>query len=174
MRQENPIRERHYSTIYSIIPSQIAGQRRCLTPSLQRVLSYDTVSQGGRFCRTTVITVYTMKELLLHLPDHAYEQLVMEAAAAEKSPEQWLLDRLFAQPPPLATVEPHTLLAAALDALGFQRLEPEKARRLSMLLEARKARALSHDEADELRALMTEAEALEIEGLQRLTAAVQR
>jgi hypothetical protein len=124
--------------------------------------------------QTTVTTVHAMKELLLHLPDHAYERLVMAAAAAQQSPEQWLLDRLFAQSPPAAVAEPHTLLAAALDALGFQHLAPEQATRLSTLLEARKARALSHDEADELHALMTEADTLELEGLQRLAAAMQR
>jgi len=115
-----------------------------------------------------------MKELLLHLPDHAYERLVMEAAAAQQSPEQWLLDRLLAPSPPVAMAAPHTLLAAALDALGFQRLAPEKATRLSTLLEARHTRALSPDEADELHALMAEADTLELEGLQRLAAAVQR
>ena len=125
--------------------------------------------------RITVTTVQAMKELLLHLPDHAYERLVMEAAAAQQSPEQWLLDRLLAQaPPPAAVAEPHTLLAAALDALGFQRLAPEQAKRLSTLLETRKARALSHDEANELHASMTAADALELESLQRLAAAMQR
>jgi hypothetical protein len=114
-----------------------------------------------------------MKELLLHLPDHAYERLVMEAAAAQQSPEQWLLDRLVAPSPPGTVTVPHTLLVAALDALGFQRLALEKATRLSILLEARHARALSPDEADELHALMTEADALELAGLQRLVAAVQ-
>src|SRR5262249_31178504 len=127
------------------------------------------------FMPITVTMVQAMKELLLHLPDHAYERLVMEAAAAQQSPEQWLLDRLLAQsPPPAAVTEPHALLAAALDALGFQRLAPEQATRLSTLLEARKARALSHDEANELHALMTAADALELESLQRLAAAMQR
>ena len=115
-----------------------------------------------------------MKELLLHLPDDVYERLVMEAAAAQQSPEQWLLDRLLASSPPGAVAVTHTLLAAALDALGFQRLAPKKATRLRTLLEARRARVLSPDEADELQALMTEADALELAGLQRLAAAVQR
>ena len=115
-----------------------------------------------------------MKELLLHLPDHAYERLVMEATAAQQSPEQWLLDRLEAPSPPGTVTVPHTLLVAALDTLGFQRFTPEKATRLRILLEARHARALSPDEADELHALMTEADALELAGLQRLAAAVQR
>jgi hypothetical protein len=117
--------------------------------------------------------VHAMKELLLHLPDHAYERLVIEAAAVQQSPEQWLLNRLFDQPPAAAVLAPHTLLAAAMDTLGFQRLAPEKATRLSTLLEVRKARALSPDEADELHALMIEADALELAGLQRLAAAVQ-
>ena len=91
------------------------------------------------------------------------------------TPERWILDRLFAtSSPPVAVAAPHTLLAAALEALGLQRLTPEKARRLSTLLAAHKARALSHDEADELHALMTEADALELESLQRLAAAMQR
>ena len=62
--------------------------------------------------------VCAMKELLLHLPDHAYERLVREAAAAQQSPEQWLLDRLLAQALPSAVVaepasEGHTLECAA-------------------------------------------------------------
>jgi hypothetical protein len=122
----------------------------------------------------TPTRVYTMKKLLLHLPDEAYERLVMEAAAVQQSPEQWLLNRLVAPAPPGAVAVPPTLLAAALDALGFQRLASEKATRLSTLLEARHARVLSPDEAEELRALMTEADALELESLQRLAAAVQR
>ena len=98
----------------------------------------------------------------------------MEAATTQQSPEQWLLDRLLVPSPPGAVAGPHALLAAALDALGLQRLAPEKATRLSTLLEARHTRALSPDEADELHTLMTEADALELEGLQRLVAAVQR
>jgi len=119
--------------------------------------------------------VCAMQELLIHLPDHAYERLVREAAAAQQSPEQWLLDRLLAQALPSAVVaEPHTLLAAALDALGFQRLAPAQATRLSALLEAHQARPLLPDEADDLHALMTEADTLELESLQRLATAVQR
>lgn len=122
-----------------------------------------------------MITVQAMKEMLLHLPEQAYERLVTEAAAAQQSPEQWLLDRLSGQSqPPAAVAEPRTLLAVALDALGFRRLAPEKTRRLSTLLEARQVRVLSRDEADELHALMREADALELESLQRLVAAVQR
>jgi hypothetical protein len=123
----------------------------------------------------TVVKVDAMKEIILHLPDKTYERIAAEAASAHKSPEQWILDRLFPEPSPSAPVaESHTLLAAALDALGFQRLEPEKAKRLSALLQVRKSRALSHDEAHELHALMSEADALEVESLQRLAAALGR
>jgi hypothetical protein len=115
-----------------------------------------------------------MKEMIIHLPDETYEQLVTKAASDQKSPEQWILDRLFGDPRLLATTaEPHMLLAAAFDALGFQRLEREKAERLSELLEMRKARLLSHDETDDLHALMMEADTLELEGLQRLVAALK-
>jgi hypothetical protein len=116
-----------------------------------------------------------MKEIILHLPDTTYERIAAEAGSADKSPEQWILDRLFPEPSPSAPVaEPHMLLAAALDSLGFQRLEPEKAKRLSALLQVRKSRALSHDEAHELHALMSEADALEVKSLQRLAAALGR
>lgn len=112
-----------------------------------------------------------MKEVILTLPDKAYEQLAIDAATAQKSPEQWILDKLFAAPesrpePP----EPHTLLAAALDTLGFQRLAEEKARRLSELLLLRKAHSLSDEETAELHALLAEADALELTSLQRLAA----
>jgi hypothetical protein len=123
----------------------------------------------------TAVTVDTMKEIILHLPDTTYERIAAAAGSAHKSPEQWILDRLFAEPSLSAPVaEPHTLLAAALDSLGFQRLAPEKAKRLSALLEVRKARALSPDEAHELHALMSEADILEVESLQRLAAALGR
>lgn len=118
--------------------------------------------------------VHAMKEMIIRLPDETYERLVTKAASVQKSPEQWILDRLFGDPRLLATTaEPHMLLAAAFDALGFQRLEREKAERLSKLLEVRKARPLSHDETDELHALMTEADALELKGLQHLAAALK-
>ena len=112
-----------------------------------------------------------MKEVILTLPDKAYEQLAIDAAAAQKSPAQWILDKLFAEPesqpvPP----ETHTLLAAALDTLGLQRLAPEKARQLSELLSRRKAHALSDEETAELNALLAEADALELTSLQRLAA----
>lgn len=123
----------------------------------------------------TAVAVDAMKEIILHLPDTTYERIAAEASSAHKSPEQWILDRLFPEPSPSAPVaEPHMLLAAALDSLGFQRLEPEKAKRLSALLQVRKSRALSHDEAHELHALMSEADALELESLQRLAAALGR
>lgn len=112
-----------------------------------------------------------MKEVILTLPDKSYERLVADAASADKSPEQWIIDKLFAEQGAQATAaEMHTLLTAALDALGFKRLAPEKAKRLSALLQVRKERVLSGDETTELLALMTEAEALELESLQRLAA----
>jgi hypothetical protein len=127
--------------------------------------------QGGE----TPVTVDAMKEIILHLPDTTYERIAAEAGSAHKSPEQWILDRLFAEPSPsIPVAEPHMLLAAALDALGFQRLEPEKAKRLGALLEVRTSGSLSHDEAQELHALMAQADALEVESLQRLAAALGR
>lgn len=112
-----------------------------------------------------------MKEVTLTLPDKTYERLVAVAAVAQKSPEQWIFDKLFAEPdsPPEPT-ENHVLLAAALDTLGFQRLAPQKARRLSDLLALRKAQPLSHEESAELQALLAEADALELASLQRLAA----
>ena len=112
-----------------------------------------------------------MKKVILTLPDKAYEQLAIDAAAAQKSPEQWILDKLFAEPesqpvPP----EAHTLLAAALDTLGFQRLAPEKARRLSELLSLRKVHSLSDEETVELNTLLAEADAVELASLQHLAA----
>jgi HNH endonuclease len=116
-----------------------------------------------------------MKEIIFHLPDTTYERIAAEVGSAHKSPEQWILDRLFPEPNPSAAVaKPHTLLPAALDLLGFQRIEPEKAKRLSALLQTRKSRGLSDDEAHELHALMSEADALEVESLQRLAAAFGR
>jgi len=66
------------------------------------------------------------------------------------------------------------MLAAAMDVLGFERLEPEKASRLSALLKSRKELPLESDEAAELQTLMDAANALELASLQRLTAAFGR
>lgn len=119
--------------------------------------------------------VYVMKEMVLHLPERTYERLVAEATAAHKSPEQWILDRLFPELPLAVPMEEsHVLLTAALDTLGFQRLAFEKATRLSKLLQARKAHPLSPDEASELQTLMAEAEALELTSLQRLAETLRR
>jgi hypothetical protein len=117
-----------------------------------------------------------MKEVVLTLPDKIYERIVVDATSAHKSPEQWILDRLFTeleQGTQVPAAELNTFLAAALDALGFQRLEPEKAKRLSELLHVRKEHLLSSDEAAELNALMAEADALELESLQRLVATLE-
>ena len=116
-----------------------------------------------------------MKEVTLTLPDKTYERLMADAASAHQSPEQWIIDKLFTEPGwQTATAELHTLLAAALDALGFRRLEPEKAKRLSELLHVRKERPLSSEETAELNALMAKADALELESLQRLAATLER
>lgn len=97
-----------------------------------------------------------------------------DAASAHKSPEQWIVDRLFAEEGShTAAHDSHVLLAAALDALGFKRLAPEKAKRLSELLHVRKERLLSDDETTELTALLAEADALELESLQRLAATLE-
>jgi hypothetical protein len=110
-----------------------------------------------------------MKEIISHLPDKTYEQLMAEAASARMSLEHWIVDEISTAASPKAAVEEaHMLLAAALDALGFERLQPEKAPRLRELLAVRKARARSRDETAELNALMAEADALELEGMERL------
>lgn len=115
-----------------------------------------------------------MKEVLLTLPEKTYERLVADAVSAHKSPEQWIMDRLFTeQDVRIAAAELHILLTAALDALGFHRLEPEKAKRLSELLQVRKERPLSSDATAELNALMAEAEVLELASLQRLAATLE-
>lgn len=116
-----------------------------------------------------------MREVILRLPDAMYEQLAVEAAAVRKPLEQWIIDVLTADIGGSATTAvSHDMLAAALDALGFERLEPEKASRLSALLKSRKERALSHDETAELHVLMDAANALEFASLQRLAAALGR
>ncbi len=116
-----------------------------------------------------------MKEVTLSLPDGAYEKLAAEASVAQKSPEQWILDKLLAtQDIQSPSADLSALLSAALDALGFQRLDSEKAERLRALLHIRKERPLSDTETAELNALMTEADTLELESLQRLTAALER
>lgn len=116
-----------------------------------------------------------MKEVTLSLPDGAYEKLLAEASLAQQSPEQWIVEKLLtAQTAQSAPAELPTLLSAALDALGFQRLSQEKAERLSALLHIRKERSLSDAETAELNVLMTEAETLELESLQRLATALER
>jgi hypothetical protein len=114
-----------------------------------------------------------MKELLLTVSDPTYERLKADAAAVQKSPEQWIIDKLSLEDEPQTALS-SALLTAALDALGFQRLEEIKAKRLSELLTVRKERSLSSEEINELNALMTEADALEIESLQRLAATLER
>jgi plasmid stability protein len=116
-----------------------------------------------------------MREVILHLPDVMYERLAKEAAAVHKPVEQWIIDILTADVGSLAhTAESHEMLAAALEALGFQRLEPGKASRLSALLKVRQERPLSDDETAELKDLMAAANALELASLQRLAATLGR
>ncbi len=116
-----------------------------------------------------------MREIILTLSDIAYEQLIANATAVHKSPEQWIVDKLLVeQSTQIAIIEPQVLLTAALDALGFQRLELEKAHRLSELLQVRKQRELSEDEIVELNGLLAEADALEVESLRRLAATLDK
>jgi hypothetical protein len=114
-----------------------------------------------------------MKELTITLPDPAYDRLMADAAAAHKSPEQWIVDKLFLEPEPQSAMN-ETLLTAALDVLGFKRLAKVKNKRLSELLSIRKERPLSSEETSELNALMAEADALELDSLQRLAVALGR
>jgi hypothetical protein len=117
----------------------------------------------------------TVRAVLLHLPDATYERLAKEAAAVHKPLEQWIIDVLTADARASAhAAESHDMLVATLDALGFERLEPEKASRLSVLLKSRKERSLTRDETAELRGLMAAANALKLASLQHLTAALGR
>ena len=116
-----------------------------------------------------------MREVILHLPDTTYERLAEAAAAVHKPLEQWIIDVLTADPGASAhTAESHDMLAAVLDVLGFERLEAEKASRLSALLKSRKERPLTSAGAAELQTLMDTANALELTSLQRLAVALGR
>jgi hypothetical protein len=168
--KERRVSQAHQRCLAALRPGTVCGHTLLALDPLVRYAN-QILLLGGE----TPVTVDAMKEIILHLPDMTYARIAAEAGSAHKSPEQWILDRLFSEPSPSAPMaEPHMLLAAALDSLGFQRLEPEKAKRLGALLEVRKGRALSPDEAHELHALMSEADALEVESLQRLAAALGR
>lgn len=114
-----------------------------------------------------------MKELLLTVSDPIYERLKADADAVQKSPEQWIIEKLSLEAEPQLVLS-SALLAAALDTLGFKRLEEIKAKRLSELLALRKERFLASEETNELSALMAEADALEIDSLQHLAAVLER
>ena len=104
-----------------------------------------------------------MKDVTLHLPDTTYVQLLAAASSARMSVEQWIIQTISTATNPHApAAEAHEVLSAALDALGFQRRQTDKARRLSELLAVRKERSLSSAETTELPALMAAAEALEL------------
>jgi len=110
-----------------------------------------------------------MKAVTLHLPDTTYAQLLAAASSARMSVEQWIIRTISTATNPNAPVaEAHEVLSAALDALGFKRLQHDKARRLSELLTVRKERSLSTDETAELHALMAATEALELASLERI------
>jgi hypothetical protein len=114
-------------------------------------------------------------KVILHLPDATYERLAEAAAAVHKPLEQWLVDIVAATTRASAYPdESHDMLAAVLDVLGFERLEPEKASRLSVLLQSRQERPLTSDETAELQTLMDTANALELASLQRLAVALGR
>lgn len=116
-----------------------------------------------------------MREVILHLPDATYERLAEAASAVHKPLEQWLIDLLAAATRASAySDESHDMLAAAMDVLGFERLDLEKASRLSALLKSRKERPPTSDEAAELQTLMDTANALELSSLQRLAVALGR
>lgn len=116
-----------------------------------------------------------MREVLLHLPDTTYQRLAEKAAAVHKPLEQWIIDVLTVDAGGSVHVpESYDMLTAALDVLGFERLEPERASRLSTLLESRQEHSLSSDETAELQTLMAVANALELASLYRLTTAFGR
>ena len=89
--------------------------------------------------------------------------------------EQWIIDILTGGPGASAhAAKSHDMLAAALDVLGFERLDPEKASRLRALLKSRQECPLTSDEAAELQTLMDTANSLELASLQRLAVALGR
>jgi len=66
--------------------------------------------------------------VILHLPDATYQRLAEKAAAVHKPLEQWIIDVLIADTGASAhAAKSQDMLAAAMDALGFECLEPEKA-----------------------------------------------
>lgn len=116
-----------------------------------------------------------MREVILQLPDATYERLADAAATVQKPLEQWIIEVLTRNAGKAAyPAASHEMLAAALEVLGFERLAPEKADRLSALLQRRKERSLSGDETAELQTLMTEADTLEFASLERLAATLGR
>ena len=116
-----------------------------------------------------------MREVVLHLPESTYERLVDAAAAVHKPLEQWIVDALTTDVGVSAYAAASCdMLAAALDARGFERLAPEKSRQLSTLLHSRKERSLSSAEAAALQTLMAEANALELASLEHLAATLGR
>jgi hypothetical protein len=116
-----------------------------------------------------------VREVIRHLPDATYQRLAEKAAAVHKPLEQWIIDVLAADTGASAhAAESHDMLAAALDVLGFERLAPEKASRLSALLKSRQERPLTSDKAAELQTLMDATNTLELASLQRLAVALGR
>jgi hypothetical protein len=64
-----------------------------------------------------------MKEIIWHLPDKTYGQLMAEAASAHMSVEM-----ISTASAPKASMEAsHMLLTAVLTVLGFRSFQPEKA-----------------------------------------------
>jgi hypothetical protein len=109
------------------------------------------------------------------LSDATHNQDTAEPAAVHKPLEQWIVDVLAADTGGATHIAAsHDRLATALAALGFERLDPEKASRLSVLLKSHKEHPLSSDETDELQTLIATANALELASLQRLAAALGR
>ena len=109
------------------------------------------------------------------MSDATHKQDTAEPAAVHKPLEPWIVDVLAADTGEAIHIAAfHDRLAAALDTLGFERLDPEKASRLSVLLKSRKEHPLTSDETAELQTLIATANALELASLQRLAAALGR
>src|SRR5262245_7344352 len=118
---------------------------------------------------------HTVREVILHLPDATYERLPEKVEAFHKPLEQWIVDVLTADTGASAhAAESQDMLAAALNVLGFEHLDPEEASLLSAPLKNRHECPLTSDEAAELQTLMDTANDLELASLQRLSIALGR